>query len=224
MRLSLSRRIVSYVIDAIPIFLIVVSLQSLFVGDLIKSRFENYDELAESYYTNLDIFDDQVALLREELELNIINELEYEIEYNYLVEDFNNENDEAATVVFSVIVTSLGTGFIIFTSLYYIYMLVLKGSSFGRRLMGGELSGRVTWYTILAREVVWKHFFWVLFIVFIVYVQMIGLPIPGIVFALFMISGITFDVALIGFTSKKMTLRDKLSQTNVTYRGVKYPF
>lgn len=223
MRLSLSRRIVAYFVDAMPILLLVVSMQSLFVGDLIKSQFENYDEQAATYNENFDLYDQRIRDLQSDVDDGIITEDQYITQATALNDEFYELYGDEYETVMTYVITSFSIGFFAFVLLYYVYMLVLKGNSLGRHLMGGELTGHVTWYSILAREVVWKHFFWLIFFIVINFVQLY-IGIPFFIAAIFMISGITFDMALIGFTQKKMTLRDKLSQTQVTYKGVKYPF
>lgn len=223
MRLSLSRRIVSYVIDAAPILTIVILMHSLFVGGIITNSIENYDVLAETYYANSDVLADQIQDLGVDFEDGIITEEEFNTQREALYTQFYEDNAEEQAAVVANLMYTITYGFITFISLYYVYMLVLKGNSFGRRLMGGELTGNVKWYTIFAREVVWKHFFWILFFIIINFVSLY-MYIPLLVTAIFTISGITFDVALIGFSQQKRTLRDTMSRTQVTYRGVNYPF
>ena len=218
MRLSLSRRIVSYFIDAMPIFTVVILMHSLFVGAIITNSIENYDQLAETYYANSDVLADQVAQLRTDLTNELITETQYEEQVSELNETFFEENQEEYAAVVANLLYTLTYGFVTYVLLYFAYMLILKGNSFGRRLMGGELTGKVRWYTIFAREVVWKHFFWILFFILITFLSGI-LYVPLLVVALFTISGITFDVALIGFSQQKSTLRDIMSQTQVTYKG-----
>ena len=66
-----------------------------------------------------------------------------------------------------------------------------------------ELQGKINWWTLFIREVIWKSFFWVL--------------------TLF-VFGIILDGALILFTQKKRTLRDIVSGITVNVEGVTYPF
>ena len=223
MRANLSRRIVSYMVDALPILFIVIGMHSLFVGTIITNSIENYDELVATYDANTEILQDELAALRTELDDELITEDEYTTQYDLLYESFITDNEEEYQAVLSNFLMTLTYGFVTFVSIYFIYMLILKGNSFGRKLMGIELTGKVRWYTIFSREVVWKHFFWVLFLIFITFMSTV-MNIPFMVVGLFAFSGITFDVALIGFSAKKRTVRDMMSQTQVTYKGVNYPF
>ena len=78
----------------------------------------------------------------------------------------------------------------------------MKGNTIGRKMMGMELKGNVTWYNIILREFFWKHLFWY-----------------GTLSA-----GIPFDIGFIAFTKKKKALRDIFSKTYLAPIGVNYPF
>jgi hypothetical protein len=99
----------------------------------------------------------------------------------------------------------------------------MKGNTFGRHLMGAELRGKVTWFTLLLREVMWKHFFWLMFVIFISFISSM-MYVPFFLLGVFVILGVTIDMVLISFTQKKKTLRDTFSNTEVVYKGVNYPF
>lgn len=223
MRANLSRRIVSYFVDALPILFIVIGMNNLFVGTIISNSIENYEELSATYYDNSDILSDDIADLRADVESELITEDDFQTMSTGLYEDFWDDNTEEYNAVVAHLILTMTYGFVAFVSIYYLYMLILKGNSFGRKLMGIELTGKVTWFTILSREVIWKHFFWILFLIFITFMSTI-MTVPLLIVALFAVSGITFDVALIGFSAKKRAVRDIMSQTQVTYKGVNYPF
>ena len=47
MRVSLSKRILSYLIDAVPLLLVVLGLHTLFIGGIIENQIPNYDDNKE---------------------------------------------------------------------------------------------------------------------------------------------------------------------------------
>ncbi len=161
MKANLSRRIVSYMVDALPILFIVITMHSLFVGTIITDSIENYDVLVATYDANTAILADDGVALQEDLDAELITEDVYHEKYAELYDQFIADNEEEYGAVLRNFLMTLAYGFITFVSIYFFYMLILKGNSFGRRLMGIELTGNVKWYTIFSREVVWKHFFWV---------------------------------------------------------------
>jgi hypothetical protein len=108
-------------------------------------------------------------------------------------------------------------------ALYYAYVLIFKGNTFGRKLVGAQLSGSVKWYTLFIREVMWKHFFWLLFIMLGFFLSTF-MYIPMWLVGTLAILGIFIDIIMIGFSGKKKAIRDYLSNTEVTYKGVNYPF
>jgi hypothetical protein len=63
MRVGLSRRILSYVIDAAPILAIVFVLHSLFVGGMIENQIPNYTEHRETYTINYEIYSNELLEL-----------------------------------------------------------------------------------------------------------------------------------------------------------------
>ena len=218
MRVGLARRIASYLIDALPILLIVIGMHNLFVGDMIKGQIDNFDQLEATFNEQYEIYNDALTDLAEQLENEEITEEYYNDEaivlYNNLYDNYSVEFN-AVTTYFMITVIY---GVLTFMIVYYVYMLILKGNSFGRKLMGAELVGNVKWYTLFIREVLWKHMFWLVFLVIGNYT---GIP---ALMAMLMIFGIVLDMILIGFSQNKRTLRDTLSNTRVVYKGVDYPF
>ena len=84
----------------------------------------------------------------------------------------------------------------------YMYNLVTKGQTYGLKIMKLVLVGRISWFSLLLRELFWREIFW--FFTF------------GV--------GIIIDLVMVTFTSKKKTLRDIFSNTQVIDQGTSYPF
>lgn len=218
MRVGLARRIASYLIDALPILLLVISMHSLFVGGIIKNSIENYDELETTFNEEYELYNQEIDDLLVQLENEEITDDEYAEQANEKYELFYDTYSVEFNAVSSYFMMTIMYGVITFILVYYVYMLILKGNSFGRKFMGAELVGNVKWYTLFIREVLWKHMFWLIFVVIGNYT---GVP---ALLAIFIVFGIMIDIISIGFSSKKTTLRDSLSGTQVVYKGVNYPF
>lgn len=202
MRVGFFRRLAAYLLDAMPIFLILSILLSLFVGDLLKSSYPDYDHKVEIYNTNMDDYYDTLNIYKAQYDAGDITLVEYDEMAVDLQATFtiNNEYFYAIMLAYGINVTLYF--FLSFTIAYYIYCLIFKGQTIGRRLMKIELYGKINWFTILLREVLWKNVYWV-----------------------FTLSGgIPVDMALIAFTTKKKTIRDYLSETELRHSGINYPF
>lgn len=203
MRIGFFKRSGSYILDAVPLFMLVVATLTWFVGDIVENTIDNYDHLNEIYNERLD---EQVAVSNgyyAEYEDDIITAEEYNELIAELQTDFLHNNEFLInTVVYQYWYRALAYVFLTFFLLYTIYMVAMKGNTLGRKLMQIELQGKVTWYNILLREFFWKHLFWF-----------------GTLSA-----GIALDWGLIAFTTKKRTFRDMFSQTYLAPKGVNYPF
>lgn len=203
MRVGVFRRIGSYLIDAIPVFLIVTTLLSWFIGDIIKNNIENYTEYQVLYAEALEGYNTTSEQNRTDLDNNIISEDEFNELQISLQTTFLEDNQEyIEVVVYQYWTTVLLYIIISFNVIYFVYMLLLKGNTYGRKFMHIELVGHVKWYTLLLREIIWKHLFW------------------AFTFSL----GIFIDILLIGLSSKKKALRDILTQTQIANEGTQYPF
>ena len=80
-----------------------------------------------------------------------------------------------------------------------------------------ELQGNVTWYTLLVREILWKHVFWMFPLI------LLSIFNPMIVFLVLPLCLFT-DIVMIVFTKNKKTFRDTITKTYITPQGVNYPF
>jgi hypothetical protein len=84
----------------------------------------------------------------------------------------------------------------------FVYQGTLKGLTLGRRLFKLKLQGRVTWWTLFLREVLWKYFYWFFTLGF----------------------GFFLDFILVTFTQSKKTVRDYLTHTRIILEDTLYPF
>ncbi|MEC9484654.1 MAG: RDD family protein [Candidatus Izemoplasma sp.] len=201
MKVGLFRRATSFIFDALPIVLIVSIAYTTFIGDMLKT--EDYDALMEEYNAYNDQYYEAIKPYQEQLDNGEITQNEYldlvEDDYNTLID---NTVEHREALIFYII-RSFAFHFFAFTALYYAYSVLLKGRTYGRRLLKIELGGRINWWTLLIREVIYKMFFWLL--------------------TLFVL-GIGIDIATIVFGQRKRTLRDRISHTYVKFEGVDYPF
>ncbi len=202
MRVGFFKRLASFLLDAMPIFFILSLSLTLFVGDMIKSQYPDYDSKAALYQENLDEFSEMLDAYKLQLDENEITIEEYNEIFLELRSDFQNNNEYLYNLMLSYYFNVALFYFISFTVINYFYNLAFKGQTVGRKLMKIELYGRINWYSLFIREVLWKSVFWVF--TFLV--------------------GIGLDWLLISFTTRKKTIRDYLSNTETRHAGVNYPF
>jgi hypothetical protein len=202
MNVGLFRRILSLIIDIIPIITILSICFSLFAGDLLKP--ENYDEYLSSYQQKVEDYNNEVMPYYEqyvagELTSDEYNEISAPIEASYFD---NDETDEQIRTYLQYVGYGFLYYFIGINTLYFIYSVVTKTKTFGRRFAKIELKGKINWWTILLREIIWKTCYWTI---------TLG-------------AGIIIDMFMIGLTRKKICFRDMVSQIRVTHEGIDYPF
>jgi len=219
MRIGLFRRSASYLIDIIPIITVITLLLSWFVGDMIKlSIHEDFYRLETMYNENLEKYNEITDPYYEQYENGDITYDEYVEIVTPIQDDFIHNH----TYIFQIVFINywIFVALYIFISLnvaYYVYMLITKGNTIGRKIMKIELKGHVTWYSLLMREILWKHFFWLFPLTLAMAFNF------GIVFFLLPIC-LFIDITLIVFSKKRRTLRDTFSKTYLTPVGVNYPF
>ncbi len=196
------RRIAAFVFDALPVLGVLSLLSTLFVGGLIKP--DNYDEYLAAYQSTVEDYNNEVMPIYDQLVAEEITRDEYE-ELAGPIEDSYFDNDETRLQV-ETYLTYIGRQIIYylvgFNVIYYLYNVLTKGRTLGRRITKIELKGKINWWTLLLREVIWKTGYW-------------GLTL-GV--------GILVDVFMIGITAKKLSFRDIVSQTRVTQEGREYQF
>jgi hypothetical protein len=198
MRVGLFRRSASFLADAMPIFIIISILFSLTLRDALKpegfdAAYDDYQEQSEIYFGDLN----------EQFENGDITQEEYLEQYDEILPAFEEEIAEYNVLFFQYSVRIVLFHLLSFIILYLIYTYVTGGRTMGRRMMRIELSGKVTFWRLFVREVVWRYMYWTV--------------------TLF-IGGILIDIAMISFSDRKQTLRDKISGIYVKYEGADYPF
>ena len=201
MSVGIGRRLISFLLDALPILLIVSLLFNFLAADLLKD--EGYDVLTTEYTEYNDEYFNAIEPYRTHLDDGEIDQDEYVELVQPYYDTFAEAtvDHRAAIVTYSIraIVYHIAT----FSLLYYVYNGVLKGVTLGRRMMGIELGGKITWWTLFVREIIYKVLYWL--------------------FTLLLI-GILIDIGMILFSKRKKTLRDYVSNTYIKFIGVDYPF
>jgi len=200
MRIGVFKRIASYLLDAIPIIFVLGLLFSLFVGSLMEP--ENYDSVLAVYEENQTEYFDTLDGYYEDYDNGLITEEELQEKEQLLLDNFLEDNAHLEDVIYTYYTNTVLYYYFGFTVLYFIYILVTKGQTFGRKFLKIQLSGRVTFWTLFLREILWKNIFWTFTF--------------GI--------GFIIDWLLITFTRKKRTLRDSLTETYLSHAGIDYPF
>jgi len=201
MRVGILRRIGSYLLDLVPIIAILSLLFQFLVGDMLKP--DNYDNLLEEYNQITANYNDLAADYQERYDAGEITEDEFNDSYQVLVEGHTADTIEHTEAILLFYSRVLVYYLISITLLYYVYSAATKGNTIGRQLLKIELTGKINWWTLFIREVIWKTGYYML--------------------TLF-IGGILVDMFMISFTAKKKAPRDFISKIDVKFRGVDYPF
>jgi hypothetical protein len=201
MRVSVFKRIGSYLLDAIPILVILSLLFSFLVEDIIKP--EGYDALMEEYTEINEHYNTLIDPYLLQYENGDITEDEYsDILDNHMLY-YNHDVEEHTIAMINYFRDTVFFYLVAFTLIYYLLNGFTKGKTPGRRLMKIELRGKINWWTLFVREVIWKTGYWMLTI---------------------FIGGIVLDIAMISFSSKKLAPRDIVTDITLQYEGVNYPF
>lgn len=198
MRVGILRRVGSFIVDAMPIFVILSLLFQFFVGELLKQdnydvMYAEYEELRVTYFGDLE-----QQYLDDELTLE-----EYQVEFDEINPQFQAATEDHYAVLFEYMIRVIMYNVLGFILIYYLYSVFMKGRTLGRRLLKIELGGNINAWTLFMREVLWKLGYWVV---------------------TFLIGGIILDILFISFSKKRQTLRDIVTRTYVKYEGVDYPF
>lgn len=200
MRVGAFRRITALLFDIIPLIVICSLIFNYLGADLIKP--DGYDEIKADYDALADEYYDKIAELQLQYEDGEISDVVYVDQQALVLKAFNRQAEEYVMPVFMFeFVTKTIYYITTVTLLYYFYSLAMKGRTVGRRIMKIELGGKVTWWTLLLHEVIWKTGYWML--------------------TLF-VGGITLDIIMISFSRKKQAPRDLISGVYVKYEGVEY--
>jgi len=202
MRVSLFKKIMAYLLDAMPILMLLMVLNTLFVAEILKNPYTDYDEKYEVYQQNVDEYYNTIDLYYQDLEDETITQEEYDIEISNLRDDFLVINDDTETMIYGYFTSLIYYFLISFLVIKYLYNVITKGQTFGLKLMKLEMVGKVNWFSLLLRELFWRELFWIF------------------TFSL----GLFIDLIMITLTKKRRTLRDIFSNTSIIYQGTSYPF
>ncbi len=202
MKVSIFKKIMAYLLDAMPIFLLLMILNTLFVAEILKNPYEDYDANYEVYQQNVDEYYNTIDLYYLDFENEVITQDEYDTQVSTLRDDFLEINGETETVIYSYLTRLIYYFLISFLVVKYLYNIFTKGQTFGLKLMKLEMVGKITWFSLLLRELFWRELYWLF------------------TFGL----GLFVDLLMVTFTKKNRTLRDILSNTSIIYQGTSYPF
>ena len=155
MRIGLFRRIASYLMDAIPIIFVLSILFSLFVGNLLQP--DNYDDIKAEYEQNQEVYFDTLEGYYDQFDEGLITEEQLQTKEELLLEAFLSDNSDLEDVIYTFYTNSVLYYYLGFTLVYLIYVVSTKGQTFGRRFLKIQLSGRVNIWTVILRDVLWKH-------------------------------------------------------------------
>lgn len=201
MKVGALRRIGSYLLDIIPIFAVLSLLFTFFVGELLEP--EGYDDLMVEYREITTDYNDQVLPFYEQFENGELTQDEYQDAISDYTDQYLIDSDEHVKAMILYFRSALIYYITAFTLVYYAYSVITKGHTLGRKMLKIELQGKVNWWTLLLREVIWKSGYYMLTL---------------------LIGGILIDVLMISFSSNKKAPRDYVTKITVKYEGADYPF
>lgn len=218
---TLIRRIGSFIIDILAIAMIVNFSFTLIAGPVIQEYIGYEEGMLEELVTESDAYSAQRDTYQDKLENDdAYTQEDYNEDIEALDETYNERNQTAMSYIYwTIFYHWAGT-----TLLYYVYSGIMKGQTFGRRFLKIYMSGRINWWTLFLREVLWKSFFWVFVGVFASSVFSLTFLFQSFLFVILLPIGIWTDIVMILSTRNKKTLRDRLSGTRILLKDIIYPF
>ncbi|MFP4077516.1 MAG: RDD family protein [Candidatus Izemoplasmataceae bacterium] len=217
----LLRRIGSFIIDMLAIAMIVNFTFTMISGPVIQEYIGYEEGMLSGLVSESDEYTDQREAYEDKLENDdSYTEEDFEEDMEALDQEYNDRNRIAMTYIYWTIFYHFG----LTTLLYYVYSGIMKGQTFGRRLLKIYMSGHINWWTLFMREVLWKSFFWVFIGILASSVFSISFLIQSFFWIILLPLGIWIDVFMILSTRDKKTLRDKLSGTRILFKDIIYPF
>jgi len=199
MRAKFFKRSLSFLIDANLVFGLIYLTFILFGRTLVQSSVPNYVEHERLYIIELEKSNELIKEIDQQAVDGTITKEEHEILFEqYMTQHNENVEDVVGTVIaYNLIYVPLY--FLLnFAIINYIYNLILKGNTFGRRFTKLRLDGNIKWYSLFTREFIYKGFF-----------GLLTLPI---------------DAYLITFSKSRKAIRDRVSGIYVVDESVRYPF
>lgn len=201
MKVGVFRRIGSYLLDILPIFAILSLLFTFFIGDLLEP--EGYDTLILEYTEITTSYNEQVLPYFKEFQNGELTKEGYDDAISGLTNQYMIDSDVHVKAMIQYFKNALIYYAVAFTVVYYAYSVITKGHTLGRKIMKIELQGKITWWTLLVREVIWKTGYYMLTL---------------------LIGGILIDFLMISFSSNKKAPRDFVTGITVKFEGADYPF
>lgn len=196
------RRFASIVVDAVILLSVITATFNIFGGTLIRNSIDDFDVLYPGFLEAQSERLADINSLQEQRSTGLINDETYTLRLSE-IDQFYNENYAAETTAFAQYLLNSFIYFIVLLIVFnYVYQGTLKGLTLGRRLFKLKIQGRVTWWTLFLREVLWKYFYWLFTLGF----------------------GFFLDFILVTLTQSKKTVRDYLTQTRIILEDTLYPF
>lgn len=202
MRVSFFKRSLAYLLDTIPILFVLSILLSLFVGDMLKNPYPDFNQKLVVYEENVDTYYTVLDSYYQDFEDEVITEDAYNTLGVELREEFIVVNGDTETMIFSYYTAVFLYFLLSFLFIKYFYNLLMKGQTLGLKMMQLEMVGRINWFSLLLREVFWREIYWIF------------------TFSI----GLWIDLIMVTFTNKRKTLRDIFSNTQIIHQGTSYPF
>jgi len=201
MSASVFKRGGSFLIDLIIIMAIISLIYRVFAQNLIQGQIENFEPMYQEFLDAQLERTNEIFALQEQRDAGLVTESEYLIELTR-IDTFYNETYASQTDVF---VQYILFNIVYFLTTYlivnYLYQLLFKGQTIGRKTLKIRITGRVTWWSLLFREVFWKGLYWIFTFGF----------------------GLFLDFILIAFTTQRKTVRDFITQSRIVNEDTLYP-
>lgn len=201
MKVGAFRRIGAYLLDIVPILAILSLLFTFFVGDLLEP--EGYDDLMVEYREITTDYNDEVMPFYEQYESGELTAEGYQDAIQGFTDQYYEDTEDHVKAMILYFRNTLIYYVTALTLVYYAYSVITKGHTLGRKMMKIELQGKINWWTLLLREVIWKTGYYMLTL---------------------LIVGILIDILMISFSSKKIAPRDYVTRITVKFEGADYPF
>lgn len=193
------KRFAAFVIDITMILLVVFTVFSLFISPIMEATTDYEAGSINIMINQAEDFNNEVDALEQRLETDdTYTQSDYNEDYTALEDEYNTRFDSTMSYIYWALVFHWALA----TLVNYLYNGFTRGQTLGRRAMKIYMSGRISWWTLFIREVLWKSFFWVFTVSF----------------------GIWIDFLLISFTRNRKTIRDHVSGTRILLKDIVYPF
>ncbi len=187
------KRTIAFLLDFMIVALAIIIIHYAIARPIYIRTVDDFDNLMDEFETVHAQYLEDFELLQTQFEANEITSTEFLEARDELLQTYRDMAPEAYRVrdnfIFFESIVLIG-GFLVFTGLYH---SILKGQSYGRKLLGLEYRGSPSPLNLIVREVFLKYFYWVFTLGF----------------------GIFVDIYMIILTRNKKTLRDMLTNSRI---------